>query len=88
MNYSIHLGSSLPKTACNGKWPMIESCCFVLCTQLFALCFRAQWCVERFIFLDVISFLCFPAPFCLTFYSIITPFDALKYHVFENIMEN
>ena len=42
---------------------MMESCCFVLCTQLFALCFRAQWCVERFIFLDVISFLCFPAPF-------------------------
>ena len=24
----------------------------------------------------------------LAFYSIITPFDALKYHVFEIIMEN
>ena len=24
----------------------------------------------------------------LTFYSIITPFDAFEYHVFENIMEN
>ena len=27
-------------------------------------------------------------PRVLTLYSIITPFDALKYHVFENIMQN
>ena len=25
---------------------------------------------------------------CLTIHFIITPFDPLKYHVFENIMEN